>query len=44
MIFGYILKFQGKLAEKNHTGRILAEGIGYDKKTKVHSCMVEVLV
>lgn len=40
----YMLRFQGKLAEKRiHTGRILAVGIGYDKKSKVHSCAVEVL-
>lgn len=31
----YMLKFQEKLAGKRiHTGRILAVGIGYDKKTK----------
>lgn len=41
---GYLLRFQGKLAEKEkYRGRILAVGISYDKKTKVHSCKVEVL-
>lgn len=41
----YMIRFQGKLAEKRiHTGRILAVGIGYNKKTKVHSCAVEVLL
>lgn len=40
----YSLRFQGKLAEKSkYTGRILAVGIGYDKKTKKHNCKVEVL-
>lgn len=40
----YALKFQGKLGEKPpYTGRILAVGIGYDKKDKRHSCAVEVL-
>lgn len=40
----YGLRFQGKLGEKpKYTGRILAVGISYDKKTKVHSCKVESL-
>lgn len=40
----YALRFYGKLGEKRgYTGRILAVGIGYDKKTKRHSCMIEVL-
>ncbi|MDE7311950.1 MAG: ATP-binding protein [Eubacterium sp.] len=40
----YALRFQGKLGEKaKYTGRILAVGISYDRKTKEHSCMVEVL-
>lgn len=40
----YALKFQGKLGEQPpYTGRILAVGIGYDKKDKRHSCAVEVL-
>ena len=40
----YSLRFQGKLAEKSkYTGRILAVGIGYDKKTKKHNCKIEVL-
>lgn len=40
----YALRFKGKLGEKaKYTGRILAVGISYDKKTKEHSCKVEVL-
>ena len=40
----YALKFQGKIGEKNrYTGRVLAVGIGYDKKEKTHRCKVEVL-
>ncbi|MCD8326217.1 MAG: ATP-binding protein [Lachnospiraceae bacterium] len=40
----YTLKFQGKMAEKKrHTGRILMVGIGYNKKSKDHHCLVEVL-
>ena len=40
----YALCFKGKLGEKTqYTGRILAVGIGYSKKTKEHSCRVEVL-
>lgn len=40
----YILKFKGKLGEApRYTGRILAVGISYDRKTKVHSCKVEVI-
>lgn len=40
----YILRFKGKLGEKQiYTGRILAVGISYSKKTKKHSCRVEVL-
>ena len=38
----YALRFKGKLAEKQQfTGRILAVGINYDKKTKKHSCVIE---
>ena len=41
---GYALRFKGKLGEKlKYTGRILAVGIGYEKKTKKHACKVEVL-
>lgn len=41
---GYALRFKGKLGEKpKYTGRILAVGIGYEKKTKQHACKVEVL-
>ena len=40
----YALKFQGKIGEKPlYTGKILAVGIGYDKKTKVHACKVQEL-
>ncbi|MCD8074991.1 MAG: ATP-binding protein [Lachnospiraceae bacterium] len=40
----YVLKFQGKMAEKKrHTGRTLMVGIGYDKKKKDHHCKVEFL-
>ncbi|NBI64755.1 hypothetical protein D3Z38_17345 [Clostridiales bacterium] len=40
----YALKFRGKLGEKQtDTGRVLAVGISYSKKTKRHSCKVEVL-
>ena len=40
----YVLKFQGKMAEKRrHIGRILMVGIGYDKKNKDHRCKVEVI-
>lgn len=40
----YILKFQGKMAEKKrHTGRILMVGIGYSKKDKKHHCKIEVV-
>ena len=40
----YILRFQGKLGEAlRYTGQILAVGIGYDRKTKKHSCKVEIL-
>ena len=40
----YALKFKGKLGQDpTYTGRILAVGISYDKKTKKHDCKVEVL-
>ena len=41
----YALKFAGTLgdAHKRYDGRILAVGIGYNKKDKQHSCKVEVL-
>ncbi|MCD8110304.1 MAG: ATP-binding protein [Clostridiales bacterium] len=39
----YVLKFQGKMAEKKrHTGRILLVGIGYSKKDKDHHCKIEI--
>ncbi len=40
----YSLRFYGKLGETpTYTGRILAVGIGYDKKTKKHECAIEIL-
>lgn len=40
----YLLRFQGKLAEKRmYQGRILGVGIAYDKGSKKHSCKIEVL-
>lgn len=40
----YMLRFKEKLGEsKGYKGRILAVGISYDKKTKRHSCKMEVL-
>lgn len=40
----YISRFSGKLGElPQYTGRILAVGIGYKKKTKQHLCTVEEL-
>ena len=40
----YALRFKGKLGEApKYTGRILAVGISYDKKTKKHFCKVEAL-
>lgn len=40
----YVLRFMGKLGEKpQYTGRILAVGISYSRKTKKHNCKVEVL-
>lgn len=40
----YALRFKGKLGgKKTYTGRILAVGISYSKKTKKHSCKVEAL-
>ena len=38
----YALRFKGKLGEKSrYTGRILAVGISYDRRTKEHFCKVE---
>ena len=40
----YALRFKGKLGEREkYTGRVLAVGISYDRKTKEHFCGVEVL-
>ena len=39
---GYALRFRGKQGEQPRcTGRILAVGISYDRRTKRHFCMVE---
>lgn len=38
----YALRFKGKFGEKSqYTGRILAVGISYSKKTKEHDCKIE---
>ena len=38
----YMLRFEGKVGEKSkYTGRILAAGISYSRKTREHSCRVE---
>lgn len=40
----YALRFEGRLGEHpKYTGRILAVGISYDRKTKKHHCKVQVL-
>lgn len=40
----YAVRLKGKLGEKSQfTGRILAVGISYDKKTKEYFCKIEVL-
>lgn len=40
----YALRLKGKLGEKiKYTGKILAVGISYDRKTKKHFCKVEEL-
>ena len=40
----YSFRFSEKIGEKpKYTGRILAVGISYDKKTKEHVCKVEEL-
>lgn len=40
----YALRLKGRLEEKpEYTGRILAAGISYSKKTKEHSCKIEIL-
>lgn len=41
----YALRFRGKVGEKaKYTGRILAVGISYSRKTKEHFCKTEVLL
>ena len=40
----YALRFSRKIGEEpRYTGRILAVGIAYEKESKKHSCIVEVL-
>lgn len=40
----YVLRLKGKIGEHpKYTGKILAVGISYDRKTKTHSCKTEVL-
>lgn len=40
----YALRFKGRLGEKpKYTGRILAVGISYDRKSKHHFCRIEEL-
>lgn len=40
----YALKFEGRLGETSrYTGRILGVGIAYDRRTKEHTCKIEVL-
>lgn len=40
----YVLRFSGKAGEKEkYRGKILAVGISYSKRTKEHSCKIEVL-
>ena len=39
----YVLRLRGKLGETpKYTGRVLAVGISYNKRTKKHACKVEV--
>lgn len=41
----YALRFSGKLGERpQYTGKVLAVGIGYDRKEKIHRCKVECLL
>lgn len=41
---GYALRFRGRLGQEPvYTGRILAVGISYDKRTKEHHCCMEAL-
>lgn len=40
----YALKLKGKPGEiPRYSGRVLGVGIAYDRKTKVHSCKIEIL-
>lgn len=41
----YALRFAGKLGERpQYLGKVLAVGIGYDRKEKIHRCKVECLL
>ncbi len=40
----YAMKFEGKAGENpKYSGRVLGVGIAYDRKTKAHTCRVEIL-
>ncbi len=40
----YVIRFRGKIGERPRClGRIMAVGIGYDRESKEHRCLVEVL-
>ena len=40
----YALRLKGKIGEKpRYTGKIFAVGISYERKTKKHSCKIEIL-
>lgn len=40
----YAIRFKGKLGDKaKYTGRILAVGISYSRKSKAHCCKIEIL-
>lgn len=40
----YAMRFAGKLGEKTPVGNVLAIGISYDGKSKVHHCKVQEIV
>lgn len=40
----YALRFRGRIGDSfQYTGKILAVGISYDRKTKKHACKIEIL-
>ena len=40
----YALRLKGKLGKRHtYTGKILAVGIAYNKKTKKHACKIEII-